>query len=335
MNRLAPALDAVRLACTLTQRAQAELVSEETIAKKDRSPVTVADFAVQALISRHLRSTLPQDSILGEESADFLRSAEGSEVRRRVVQLVNAASPAAAPEEAVTEEAVLEAIGRCNLEGATGSFWTLDPIDGTKGFLRRGQYAIALAWIEEGEVTLGILGCPELPHDPQNPEGPRGLLFAAQRGQGTRVLDLDGRVLGPAEVSQIEDPAAAVFCESVEAAHSAHELHAAIAGHLGVTAPPVRMDSQAKYAALARAEGSIYLRLPRDESYQEKIWDHAAGSLVVEEAGGQVSDAQGRPLDFSVGRTLANNVGIIASNGRFHQRIVDAVAKALTENSKD
>jgi len=42
------------------------------------------------------------------------------------------------------------------------SLWTLDPIDGTKGFLRREQYAIALAFIRDGRVELGVLGCPEL-----------------------------------------------------------------------------------------------------------------------------------------------------------------------------
>jgi 3'(2'), 5'-bisphosphate nucleotidase len=58
-------------------------------------------------------------------------------------------------------------------------YWTLDPIDGTKGFLRGDQYAIALALVEHGEVVLGVLGCPNLP----NPDGSRGAIFAA--GDGT------------------------------------------------------------------------------------------------------------------------------------------------------
>ena len=49
---------------------------------------------------------------------------------------------------------------------------------------------------------------------------------------------------------------------------------------LGVWAPPVRIDSQAKYGALARGDGAIYLRFPH-KGYKEKIWDHAAGSIVV------------------------------------------------------
>lgn len=49
---------------------------------------------------------------------------------------------------------------------------------------------------------------------------------------------------------------------------------------MGVKTPPVRMDSQAKYGALSRGDGEIYLRFPR-EGYREKIWDHAAGYMVV------------------------------------------------------
>lgn len=49
---------------------------------------------------------------------------------------------------------------------------------------------------------------------------------------------------------------------------------------LGVKAPPVRIDSQAKYGALSRGDGAIYMRFPR-KGYREKIWDHAAGCIVA------------------------------------------------------
>lgn len=49
---------------------------------------------------------------------------------------------------------------------------------------------------------------------------------------------------------------------------------------MGVKAPPVRIDSQAKYGALARGDGAIYMRFPH-KGYREKIWDHAAGYIVV------------------------------------------------------
>jgi len=81
------------------------------------------------------------------------------------------------------------------------------------------------------------------------------------------------------------------------------DTNARVASRLDVRATPVRMDSQAKYAALTRGDGGggVYLRLPVvGRFYKEKIGDHAPGSLLVEEAGGVISDSRGLPLDFGI-----------------------------------
>ena len=83
------------------------------------------------------------------------------------------------------------------------------------------------------------------------------------------------------------------------------------------------------HGAVARGDASVYLRLPTRADYVEKIWDHAAGSIVVREAGGQVTDVYGNELDFSLGRTLENNKGVIVSNGRLHDRVIGAVKEVL------
>jgi 3'(2'), 5'-bisphosphate nucleotidase len=119
------------------------------------------------------------------------------------------------------------------------------------------------------------------------------------------------------------------FCESVESGHSNQDQSAQIAARLGITAEPYRIDSQCKYAAVARGDASIYLRLPTRADYREKIWDHAAGKFVVEQAGGVVTDVAGAPLDFSHGATLAANTGVVATDGRFHDQVIDAVRSVL------
>jgi 3'(2'), 5'-bisphosphate nucleotidase len=200
--------------------------------------------------------------------------------------------------------------------------WTLDPIDGTKGFLRGGQYAVCLALLIDARVELGVIGCPNLPPSPSpfpssyqsasnsdsstatpdddasaNPGG-NGVLFVAVRGHGAHQLPL----LVPATPRQPQPPSATSgtphrrirlnmprlalhelsFLESVEKAHAALDTNARVAARLGVRAGPVRMDSQAKYAALVRGDGGggVYLRLPvagggrggEAGGYQEKIW---------------------------------------------------------------
>jgi 3'(2'), 5'-bisphosphate nucleotidase len=221
-------------------------------------------------------------------------------------------------------------------------FWTLDPIDGTKGFLRGEQYAVALALIVDGLVQLGALACPNLPLNLSQPDGPRGVVFLAVRGQGAQMSLLPSEVSpegsyrptrdagGSAHsisVASLDDPSAARFVESVEAGHTNHAAHESLARALGITQASVRLDSQAKYGAVARGDAAVYLRLPSPKSphYREKIWDHAAGALIVEEAGGRVTDAQGADLDFSQGRRLEKNRGIVASNGYLHPAILRAI----------
>ncbi|XP_062201981.1 3'(2'),5'-bisphosphate nucleotidase-like [Phragmites australis] len=98
----------------------------------------------------------------------------------------------------------------------------------------------------------------------------------------------------------------------------------------GVQAPPVRMDSQAKYGALARGDGAIYLRIPH-RGYIETVWDNAAGSIVVIEAGGMVKDASGNDLDFSKGRHLDLDRGIIATNKHLMSLVLKAVQEVIKE----
>ena len=133
------AIHAVRMASSLCRRVQDQLVTEDSITKKDRSPVTVADYGSQALVCRHLAEAVPQDPVVGEESTEALRGEEQGEIRERVVQQVNGEVPGAS----VTQ--VLDWIDRAQDAGGRHRFWTLDPIDGTKGFLRGQQYAVALA----------------------------------------------------------------------------------------------------------------------------------------------------------------------------------------------
>ena len=91
------------------------------------------------------------------------------------------------------------------------------------------------------------------------------------------------------------------------------------------------MDSQAKYASIARGAGDIYLRLPVRKDYEEKIWDHAAGDLIVREAGGEVTDVEGRRLDFGRGRTLKGNVGVVAARREVHGRVLEGVREVLSK----
>ena len=208
--------------------------------------------------------------------------------------------------------------------------WTIDPIDGTKGFLRGEQYAVCLSLIVDSIVQVGVIGCPNLPVDPAHPEAGTGCIFSAVRGQGAQQLTLSGSDPTPIRIP-VSTPETFNFLESVEAAHSSHSFNDRVSSLLNVSRSPTRMDSQAKYGCLARGDGGAYLRMPTGVGYREKIWDHAPGQILVEEAGGIVSDSRGKPLDFGLGRTLGENFGVIDAGKDVHGKVLAAVQQALAD----
>lgn len=315
------ALNAVRRASHLVARVQAEMVSS-VLAKQDRSPVTVADFASQALVAYLLFRAFPGDPLVGEEDASALRTPEARQTLEQVAHFASQFMPDSDPEK------ICDWIDRGCGEPAD-RFWTLDPIDGTKGFLRGDQYAIALALIEDGQVQVGVLGCPNLTAGYRPDPSGSGSLVVADRLRGAWVSSLDDQdqSFTQLKVSGLQDPNSARLLRSFESGHTNVSQIDQFAQKLGVEAEPVRMDSQAKYAVLAAGHGELYLRMlsPQKPDYREKIWDQAAGSLIIEEAGGWVTDLNGRPLDFTAGKTLALNRGILASNGHLHAAALQAL----------
>lgn len=311
-NEIEAAVAAVEAAAAMTAGAQGRLMAGDTLTKGDDSPVTVADFAAQAIVCRALVDQLGDVAVVGEETPDDLADRPG-------LLAATAALAGGTPNEVVASIALGGAEA-----SAGGRYWTLDPIDGTKGFLRGDQYAIALALIDDGEVVLGVLGCPNLP----NSDATHGAVLVGVNGVATiRVLGSDLAV--PIHVDNPATIADARFCESVESGHSNQRQSAEIARRLGIITEPYRIDSQCKYAAVARGDASIYLRLPTRADYVEKIWDHAAGKFLVECAGGIVTDVTGAPLDFGRGAQLAGNSGVVATSARFHDEVIVALQAVL------
>jgi len=308
---------AVEKAAVATRAVHAA-ASIDGVAKDDRSPVTVADWASQAVVAIVLRgSPLAGIPLVGEEEAAALRSPDSADLRARVVGAVSRALGA------TSEAAVLEAIDDGRAEPAA-RFLTLDPVDGTKGFLRRQQYAISLALIEHGTVAAGVVGCPNLSADGSDHDraDPIGTFAFAVRGAGAYLSTPAGDTR--MQIAEWSPQAAVRACESVESAHSKQDLSAELLADLGAAGTPARLDSQAKYVVVARGGADIYMRLPVKADYREKIWDHAAGALVASEAGARVCDVLGQPLDFGQGRELTRNRGVFAGHPAIVERLIRA-----------
>lgn len=312
------AVRAVREGAVLARLVQ-QSIGGRSFAKADESPVTVADFAVQGLIALRLREAFPDDPLVAEEDAGWLRTPAARPTRELALDVMRSALGTLAMDR------MLDAIDRGR--GTPGDrFWTLDPVDGTQGFLRGDQYVVALALIVKGRVEIGVLGCPALSAAELGGDGD-GALVCAIRGLGAFRTPLTDGPLTRLRVSSRGEPGHARVLRSFESRHIDLDTFHRIIGGLGVETPPRAMDSQAKHAVVAAGHAELILRLPARRDYQEKIWDQAAGMLVIEEAGGRVTDLRGAALDFSAGRTLTRNDGVVASNGCLHARVLEVIRR--------
>lgn len=338
VDALGPAVvgasEAVREATRFLRGADPRAIAY-TFAKADGSPVTVADFVVQACVAFRLGRDLPADPLVAEEDASALRAGAPSEVGDQVLRLVRQILPGTG----VEKEQLLAWIDR-GRDVCGRRFWTLDPIDGTRGLLRGSQYVIALALVVDGRVEIGVVGCPRLSmtnasaaHSDGSDhagraavdEGADGGIAIAVRNRGAWWMPLDSDRLAPLSVSSESDPARTRALHSRESRHSdVGELHRVLRG-LHSSAPPVLMDGQTKHVLVAAGAAELLMRIPLDPAYREAIWDEAAGTLLVQEAGGRVTDLDGRPLDFTTGRHLLRNTGLIASNGLLHDAVLGVV----------
>ncbi len=330
---LAAAIPAVADACRVCRIVQANMGKLRAITKADDSPVTVADFASQAVVARRLSERLGTVILVGEETSAYLRNPEHEAQLDATLAAVEEVWPEA------SEDELLDAIDQGAGDTHHTGFWTLDPIDGTKGFLRGEQYAVALAYIERGEPVVGVLGGPSLPRDlslPLDRPDRHGSMYFAMRGEGTYEIPADQPHVHPVKVVRPEraEGEPIRLCASVEASHTnlsaTGRVMELVDAQVGTGHDLVQIDSQCKYAVVARGQADAYMRLPTSKGYVEWIWDHAAGALVAAEAGCAVTDATGKQLDFSRGKRLTENRGILCAPARVHGLILGAIEKMGT-----
>lgn len=305
----------------MTRKAQGATLKVARYSKSDTSPVTAADFAVQALINRKLGTLYEDIVILAEESSKELKTK--TDLVKNICGMVQFDWPS------VSAEKLINAIDLGSNKSQKDCYWALDPIDGTKGFIRGGQYAIALAFLDKGEVTKAIMGCPNL--SPSSSSAPdkvsqTGSIFFSVKGQGSWIVPDDFNAFEPMQVfCGAEDSSEIRICGSVEPLHSITQKNDQIAAFLKKTNRKIKIDSQCKYAVVASGRADAFIRIPADRNYREKIWDHAAGLLIAAESGATVTDADGQPLDFKHGEELKKNKGIVCAESSYHQSIIAAI----------
>ena len=353
------AMAAVHRASFMSRSLQKNFLS---VSKDDKSPVTIADFAVQALVVDALSKAFPEDKFIAEEDSEALRDSDPA-IRGAVLSALQAATSSV-----WTEERLYSTVDRGSFTGKAPRVWVLDPVDGTKGFIRGEHYCIALALLVDGKPQLSVMGCPNvsLPRvlDPEatqakggnvadidscfgvavtaddgagagagsgellrvHPPSAGSVFYAVQgRGAWARSLSMPLGAGYEVTVSGVREASAAALCESVEASHGDRAVTQGVFKRLGLTRDFLRLEGQCKYCIVGSGAAEGNLRLP-PLGYREKIWDAAPGAHFITEAGGRVTDLEGRELDFGEGRLLPEHVqGIVSTNSLVHADILSAI----------
>lgn len=342
------------IACLAVQRAslatrQVYAAADRGVSEKlDASLVTVADFAAQALLISAIHHNFPEDGFLGEETAAILRG--DVQLQDRVWHVVSTTKlddPAENELLAVpaSKGEMLDIIdlGRRTLPNQAGQrFWILDPVDGTSTFLQGKQYAVCLALVAQGVQKVGVLGCPNfavscppIMEDSVNLRG-FGFMLSAVAGHGTHVRPMSRGSLEPATVvdhlHHIQTVRGIRFIDSSTHPAISAAAHAEVARELGIPWPGTELWAmQVKYAALALGQGDVVVRMPPSKSFRPYVWDHAGGQLIFEEAGGKLTDINGKAFDFTAGLKLENNYGLVGAPRHIHEQILRVVQRVAGE----
>ncbi|XP_057961225.1 putative PAP-specific phosphatase, mitochondrial [Malania oleifera] len=361
---LQAAVDIVERACHLCVDVKSSLFSTDgrVLEKNDQTPVTVADFGVQALVSLELHKLFPSIPLVAEEDSAFLRS---NNLADFVVHAVS--NKVSFEDESFTHSDVLDAIdrggkGAFSFESKPATYWVLDPIDGTRGFLKGSEalYVVGLALIIEGEIVLGVMGCPNFQQDFSNksvtdvlkceaiPSGSPGIIMIAHVGCGTWMRKLSYMVDA---TSRVHDSWTRCFVDGCRLVHQARfcipdsqvwELlplsavfnsttNADIIGEREILLLPTCCGSLCKYLMVASGRASVFILQAKIQTII-KAWDHAVGMICVYEAGGKVTDWKGSLLDLAGDqaerRVIYPSGGVLVTNGNLHSKILEIISSS-------
>lgn len=332
-----------------------------TVAKDDLSPVTIADFAIQALLTATLHAAFPSDRFVGEESADALRASPA--LQARVWGALQAIQPLENVVFPQSQDHMCELLDWCGLgePAGAGRVWVFDPIDGTENFVQGLVYAVNVALLVDGEQALSVVACPNMAADVAYPagndslvvpaagggregdegEGGGGCILLGVRGHGAWVRELRG---GEEVVVARRIPAhAAGMVEAAEMrsvsalnTSGSRAVHAEVASRLGVEFPgSVLLPWVIRWVLLALGVGNATWWVYTERSRLAKIWDHAGAMLLFEEVGGKVTDVDGAPINWVAGRKMVKNYGIVAAPAQLHAKVLQTVQDVMLEQAPE
>jgi len=288
------AKELVKIATEITEWFRKE--GFESYQKSDDTPVTLADYASQLFIINQLSMKFPNDQLIAEETITSFINKSAQKAISKCYDSLGLELPSHIEE-------VLNYRGPLSHRQ-----WTIDPIDGTKGFQENLCYAVGIGYMIDSELTVAAIGIPNYNENETT-------IFIAEKNQGTKV-SYGGKSYISTRVSNIDEIKHAKMCHSLHY-DKAWVMEFANEAKIKIF---IQIDSMAKFCMIAEGTADLYIK-PMDKA-RSFSWDFLPGSLIVKEAGGIVSDLNGKALEFEKEKCLITTSGLIASNAILHEEIL-------------
>lgn len=296
-KELSLAIKLVKKASKITEWFRKEKIL--SFEKEDESPVTLADFASQIFIISKIKELFPEDQIIAEEDSGAFLNINAENIIKKCYNSLNL----------VFEDGFKDTL---NYRGSISNRqWTIDPIDGTKGFQKHLAYAIGIGFMVQSEPTVCAISVPNYNERNQT-------IFSAEKNHGAKV-SYGNQNFNPIKVSENN------IIKNFRVCHSLHYDKPWVmnfARSLGITSF-VQMDSMAKFCMVADSAADLYIKPLNIKS--SFTWDFLPGDLLVKEAGGVITDLFGNSINYLNEKCIVTAPGFIASNGVLHKDLLNAL----------
>lgn len=328
--------------------------SQEKYKKKDSTVVTAYDMLIQRIFVNSLQDcglevVAEEDDALLDSLMDKSPCSEDAAVRSVISY--------------AKENGFLELLKKPRRqafasEKGLSSFITVDPIDGTRGFVGGGFYSIALGCVVDKKVAFSVVSSPKkrkvfYTFDSALEYREEDFVDRVNKVLGTEIACAESiasyklRINGEKRV--LEAALGQTIGESIrEFADAFFSIKVAISAFVDHLSPILRrfvedlsrryrislhrVDGQDKYLGVASREYDLFIRLPC-RGYREKIWDHLPGREMVVRAGGLVTDVYGNDLDVLNG--MEQSYGVVASMSEHLQVKVLELVRELLDQERD
>ncbi len=272
--------------------------------KKELDAAISAAKAAGERALQHYRDGFETESKIGVDSYEEPVTIADREASRIIVERLAEAFPTDA---ILSEEEPDEVKKRLAAERV----WIIDPIDGTSGFVKKdGDFAVQIALAVAGEPVVGVVLLPF-----------HGVNYFAARGAGAFRETSQG-------IERLRTSERTAFSEmqmAVSRNHRSPKINSILAD-FGVAGEMQRGSVGLKIGLIAEQACDLYIHL----SHRTKLWDTCAPQIILEEAGGRLTDLWGTPYRYDV-RDLQNWGGIVATNGAVHTTTIERLRPLMRE----